>query len=68
MQHKPVRNIELCNYNPPACNCLLAQTCTCSQKHVQMKYSLAHLQDLIPTLARGVVAYMFYTSQLKSRE
>ena len=23
----------------------------CSQMHVQMKYSLAHLQDLIPTLA-----------------
>ena len=24
---------------------------TCSQMHVQMKYSVAHPQDLIPTLA-----------------
>ena len=24
---------------------------TCSQIHVQIKYSIAHLQDLIPTLA-----------------
>ena len=31
---------------------------TCSQTYVQMKHSLAHLQDLIPTLA-GVI----YTSQ-----
>ena len=54
MQLKPVRNTELCNYNPPACN--LAQACTCHQTHVQMKHSLAHLQDLIPTWA-GVVAY-----------
>ena len=30
--------------------------------HVQIKQSLAHLQDLIPTLA-GVITYIFYTSQ-----
>ena len=35
---------------------------TCSQTHVQIKHSLAHLQDLIPTLA-GVIIYLFYTSQ-----
>ena len=35
---------------------MLAQACTCNQTHVQMKHSLAHLQDLIPTLA-GVLAY-----------
>ena len=62
MQLKPVRNTELYNYNPPACNCYVAQACICNQTHVQMKHSPAHLQDLIPTLA-GVVDYMFYTSQ-----
>ena len=30
--------------------------------HVQIKHSLAHLQDLIPTLA-GVITYIFYTSR-----
>ena len=35
---------------------------TCSQTNVQIKHSLAHLQDLISTLG-GVNAYMFYTSQ-----
>ena len=32
-------------------------------KHVQMKHSLAHLQDLIPILA-GVVAYMFIPAKV----
>ena len=32
---------------------------TWSQKHVQIKDSLAHLQDLIPTLA-GVIVYILY--------
>ena len=59
MQLKPVRNTELCNYNAQACKCYVAQTCLYSQTHVQMKHSLAHLQDLIATLA-GAVAYMFY--------
>ena len=27
---------------------------TCSQMHVQIKHSLAHLQDLMPTLA-GII-------------
>ena len=39
---------------------LLAQPC--SQMHVQIRHSLAHLQDVIPTLA-GVITYIFYTSQ-----
>ena len=30
---------------------------TCSLMHVQIKHSIAHLQDLIPTLA-GVIAYI----------
>ena len=34
---------------------------TCSQKHVQIKYSLGHLQDLIPTLTVAIT-YIFYTS------
>ena len=42
---------------------MLAQACTCNQTHVQMKHSLAHLQDLIPTLA-GVVAYMFIPAKV----
>ena len=54
---QPVRNTELWNYNPPACNCYIAQACTCNQTHVQIKHSLAHPQDLIPSLA-GVVAYV----------
>ena len=37
---------------------------TCNQINVQIKHSLVHLQDLIPTLA-GVIAYMFYTYQPK---
>ena len=43
---------------------MLAQACTCNQTHVQMKHSLAHLQDLIPTLA-GVVAYMFIPAKVE---
>ena len=43
---------------------MLAQTCTCSQTHVQMKHSLAHLRDLIPTLA-GDVAYMFIPAEVR---
>ena len=47
----PVRN----GYHPPASiGPLLAQTYSyhlCSQMHVQIKHSLAHLQNLIPTLA-----------------
>ena len=35
---------------------------TCSQIHVQIKHSLTHLQDLIPTLA-GVFTYIFYINQ-----
>ena len=35
---------------------------TCSQTYVQIKHSLANLQDLIPTLA-GVIAYISSTSQ-----
>ena len=35
---------------------------TCSDKHVEIKYSLVYLQDLISTLADGI-AYIFYTSQ-----
>ena len=38
---------------------------TCSQMHVQMKHSLAHLQDLITTFA-GVIAYIFYTNQTRN--
>ena len=30
---------------------IMHQSGTCSQMHVQIKHSLAHLQDLIPTLA-----------------
>ena len=32
---------------------------TCSQVHVQIKHFLAHLQDLIPTLA-GVITYIYH--------
>ena len=39
---------------------VLATVITQSQMHVQIKHSLAHLQDLIPTLA-GVITYVFYT-------
>ena len=52
----------VCTYNPPACNCYVAQACTCNQTHVQMKHSLAHLQDLIPTLA-GIKHIINNTSQ-----
>ena len=38
---------------------------TCSQMHVQIKHFLAHLQDLIPTLA-CVIAYIIY-SQLPTK-
>ena len=34
----------------------------CSQMHGQIKHSLAHLQNLSPTLA-GVITYVFYTNQ-----
>ena len=34
---------------------------TYSQMHVQIKHSLAHLQDFIPTLA-DLFAYAFYIS------
>ena len=37
MQLKPVRNTELCNCNPAACNCYIVQTYTCNQTRVQMK-------------------------------
>ena len=37
---------------------------TCSQMHAQMKYSVAHLQDLIPTFA-GVMTNIFYISQVE---
>ena len=30
---------------------------------ILIKHSLAHLQDIIPTLA-GIIAYIFYTSQI----
>ena len=32
---------------------------TCSQTHVQIEYSLAHLQDLIPTLAGKRYIYIY---------
>ena len=37
---------------------------TCSQTYVQIKHSLAHLEDLIPTLA-GVIGYISPTSQCR---
>ena len=46
---RPVKNTELCNYNAPSYNCYSLNTC--SQTHIQIKHFLAHLQDLIPTLA-----------------
>ena len=39
---------------------------TCSQMHVQIKHSLAHLQDFIFTLA-GVFEYVFHTNSTKVR-
>ena len=33
----------------------------CSQMHVQIKHSLAHLQDALA----GVITYIFYTSQCR---
>ena len=54
--------IAICNYvrsyNAPAYIQLLAQTR--SQIHVQIKHSLAHLQDLIPTLALAGIKYEVY--------
>ena len=50
MQLKPVRNTELHNYIIHQPVTVIAQACTCSQTHVKMKHSLAHLQHLIPTL------------------
>ena len=41
---------------------VLATVITQSKMHVQIKHSLAHLQDLIPTLA-GLFYIIFYTSQ-----
>ena len=35
----------------------------CSQTHVQIKYSPAYLQDLIPTLA-GVFAYYYILAEV----
>ena len=49
MEFKPVRNTELCNHNPPACN-YISSNMHMQPTHEQMKHSLAHLQDLIPTL------------------
>ena len=48
MQLTPVRNTELCYYNPLP---IRVSSNTCSQRNVQIKHSLAHLQDVIPTLA-----------------
>ena len=36
---------------------VLATIATQSQMHVQIKHSLAHLQDLIPTLT-GIIIYI----------
>ena len=37
---------------------------TCSLMHVQINHSVAHLQDLIPTLA-GVIVYSYVLYQPK---
>ena len=39
---------------------VLATVITQSQMHVQIKHSLAHLQDLIPTLAGLFCTYILY--------
>ena len=39
---------------------VLATAVTQSQMHVQIKHSLAHLQDLIPTLAGVFCIYILY--------
>ena len=41
---------------------LLATVITQSQMQVQLKLSLAHLQELIPTLGGEPCIYVFYTS------
>ena len=57
-QLEPVRN----SYVTIMHQSVTVSSNTCSQMHVQIQHSLAHLQDLIPTLA-GIFAYIFYTSQ-----
>ena len=42
---------------------VLATVITQNQMHVQIKHSLAHLQDLIPTLAG--IKYKYKTNQPK---
>ena len=59
-QLEPMRNSYVAIMHLPV---IVSQTC--SQMHVQIKHSLAHLQDKIPTLA-GVITYIFYTSQSKA--
>ena len=39
---------------------VLATVITQSQMHVQIKHSLAHLQDLIPTLTGVFCIYILY--------
>ena len=46
----------MCGYQVPL-SCTIAQTC--SQMHVQVKHSLAHLQDPFPILA-AIIAYIYF--------
>ena len=49
--------IAMYSYNAPAYNCQLNDVR--SKMYVQIKHSLAHLQDLIPSF----ITYIYYTSQ-----
>ena len=57
-QLEPVRNSHVTIMHQP----VTVSSNTCSQMHVQIKHSLAHLQDLIPTLA-GIKYLSNNTSQ-----
>ena len=57
--------LEILNYVTIMQQYVTVSSNTCSQMYVQIKHSLAYLQDLTPTLA-GVIIYISSTSQSRA--